>query len=155
MTIYPQMQPHVFAERRRVEFHETDLAGIAHFSNYFRWMEATENAFLKSIGIPLIEQSGTSFRGWPRVRASAKFQQPVTYGDDITIQLWIDEVRDRSVAWRFTVIRHRDGEPDTKAATGTTTTVYAEKDAGSPELRALEITETIRRRLNSVSGAQK
>ena len=34
---------------RRVEFSETDLAGIMHFTNYYRWMEICEHEFLRSV----------------------------------------------------------------------------------------------------------
>ena len=32
----------VYTYRKRVEFSETDAAGIVHFSNYFRFMEMAE-----------------------------------------------------------------------------------------------------------------
>ena len=36
-----------FRVTRRVEFHETDMAGIVHFSNFFRYMEFAEVEFLR------------------------------------------------------------------------------------------------------------
>ena len=39
-----------FQITRRVEFSETDLAGIMHFSNFFRFMESAEHAFFRSLG---------------------------------------------------------------------------------------------------------
>ena len=39
-----------FQITRRVEFSETDLAGIMHFSNFFRFMESAEHAFWRSLG---------------------------------------------------------------------------------------------------------
>ena len=42
--------PYEFKHIRRVEFAETDMAGIVHFSNFFRMMEATEHAFFRSLG---------------------------------------------------------------------------------------------------------
>ena len=36
---------------RSVEFAETDLAGIMHFTNFYRWMEVCEHEFLRSIGL--------------------------------------------------------------------------------------------------------
>ena len=38
---------------RRIEFAETDMAGIVHFSNFFRMMEATEHAFFRSLGLSI------------------------------------------------------------------------------------------------------
>ncbi len=39
--------PSGFSITRRVEFHETDMAGIMHFANYFRWMETCETDFYR------------------------------------------------------------------------------------------------------------
>ena len=39
-----------FKLTRRIEFAETDMAGIVHFANFFRMMEATEHAFFRSLG---------------------------------------------------------------------------------------------------------
>ena len=41
---------HEFTLTRRVEFSETDMAGIVHFSNFFRFMESAEHAFFRSLG---------------------------------------------------------------------------------------------------------
>ena len=42
-----------FEWSRLVEFYETDLAGIAHFSNFYRWMESAEHAFKRERGMIL------------------------------------------------------------------------------------------------------
>ena len=34
---------------RMVEFADTDMAGIVHFSRYFRYVEEAEHAFLRSV----------------------------------------------------------------------------------------------------------
>ena len=39
-----------FNVERRVEFSETDMAGIMHYSNFFRFMETAEHAFYRSLG---------------------------------------------------------------------------------------------------------
>ena len=50
---------HEFKLTRRIEFFETDLAGIVHFSNFYRMMESTEHAFFRSLQLapPLNLQS--------------------------------------------------------------------------------------------------
>ena len=40
-----------FTTTRRVEFGDTDMAGIMHFANFFRFMEAAEPDFLRSLGL--------------------------------------------------------------------------------------------------------
>ena len=59
--------PSEFSLTRPVEFHETDMAGIMHFANFFRWMEVCETAFYRSLGLPLISFVPGQVVGWPRV----------------------------------------------------------------------------------------
>ena len=59
-----------FSITRRVEFSETDLAGIMHFTNFYRWMEICEHEFLRSLGlsVDMVDENGRF--GWPRVKAA-------------------------------------------------------------------------------------
>ncbi len=43
--------PQAFTTRRFVEFVDTDMAGIVHFSAFFRYMEAAEHELLRSLGL--------------------------------------------------------------------------------------------------------
>jgi acyl-CoA thioesterase FadM len=36
-VVAPSKSP-IFIQQRAVEFHETDAAGLVHFTNLFRWM---------------------------------------------------------------------------------------------------------------------
>ena len=45
--------PYEFKLTRRIEFAETDMAGIVHFANFYRMMEVTEHAFFRSLGFSL------------------------------------------------------------------------------------------------------
>ena len=54
-----------FRYSRRVQFSETDLAGIAHFSAYFRFMEEAEHALWRAAGLSIGAAETTG--GWPRV----------------------------------------------------------------------------------------
>ena len=56
---------------RRVEFSETDMAGIVHYSNFFRYMESAEHAFFRSLGLSVVDRPEHAPEGervgWPRV----------------------------------------------------------------------------------------
>ena len=39
--------------RRRVQFYETDAAGIVHFSWFFRYMEEAEHALWREAGLSI------------------------------------------------------------------------------------------------------
>ena len=58
--------PYEYKVRRRVEFSETDMAGIVHYSNFFRHMEAAEHAFFRSLGYSVVTTQTDPPRGWPR-----------------------------------------------------------------------------------------
>ena len=76
-----------FEVTRRVEFYETDAAGIVHFSNFFRYMETAEHAFLRSLGHQFHEQHGEAEIGW------ASNNRFVVHDLDGT-PVWATEVRD-------------------------------------------------------------
>ena len=66
-----------FTTKRRIHFAETDLAGIVHFSNYFRYMEVAEHEFLRSLGISVHAEIDGRLVGWPRVRAECSYRAPL------------------------------------------------------------------------------
>ena len=57
----------VFRTTRRIEFGDTDMAGIVHFANFFRFMESAECEFLRSRGLSVkLDWEGQAI-GFPRV----------------------------------------------------------------------------------------
>ena len=74
-----------FRQTRRVQFAETDLAGIVHFSNFYRYMEEAEHAFYRSLGFSVHDMprdAPGSKVGWPRVHASADFRNPLRFEEE-------------------------------------------------------------------------
>ena len=59
-----------------------------HFSNFFRWMEACEAAFYRSLNLPLISFVPGSVVGWPRVKASCDYHAPLRFNDVIEVKLF-------------------------------------------------------------------
>ena len=81
-----------FRTRRRVEFAETDMAGIAHYANFFLWMESAEVDFLTGRGLNVdIGWEGRLLR-FPRVSASCDFLRPVTFMDVVEIAVQVERV---------------------------------------------------------------
>ena len=64
--------PYEHTSTRRIEFSETDMAGLVHFSNFFRYMETAERDFFEAAGVELINTQPGKLVGWPRVRAPAR-----------------------------------------------------------------------------------
>ncbi len=66
----------VFRTTRRVEFADTDMAGIVHFANFFRFMEAAEHEFLRSRGLSVAMDWEGERIGFPASRRRATFRIP-------------------------------------------------------------------------------
>jgi YbgC/YbaW family acyl-CoA thioester hydrolase len=90
-----------FRYRRRVEFPETDLAGIVHFSNYFRYMEAAEHAFFRSLDLSIHQERDGRIVGWPRVAAECSYLRPLKFEDEFEIHLIVRQKNHRSLTYDF------------------------------------------------------
>ncbi len=93
--------PSEFNLNRTVEFAETDMAGLMHFSNYFLWMEACEAAFYRSLGLPLISFVPGSVVGWPRAHVSCEYKAPLRFNDTAQVRLLVKEIRTKAVVYVF------------------------------------------------------
>ena len=83
--------------RRRVQFYETDAAGIVHFSWYFRYMEEAEHALWREAGLS-IAPPGADI-GWPRVATSFDFHQPLRFEDEFEVWLRIAAITDKTIRY--------------------------------------------------------
>ena len=93
--------PSEFRMTHRVEFADTDMAGIAHFANFFRWMEAAEVDFLRARGISVTMPWEGQRLGFPRVAASCAFARPVRFLDEIDITVRVQRIGRKSVSYSF------------------------------------------------------
>jgi acyl-CoA thioester hydrolase len=93
--------PYEFKAQRRVEFSDTDMAGIMHYSNFFRFMETAEHAFFRSLGFSIFPQDGQPRVGWPRVHASCDYARPLRFEDVVEIHLLVSEVRSKAITYQF------------------------------------------------------
>ena len=109
--------------RRRVQFYETDTAGVVHFSWYFRYMEEAEHALWREAGLSIHPPHGDIV--WPRVSASFDFQRPLRFEQEFDVVIRIAEITARTI--RYTSTRS-DG--DTIFATGSITAACAQKADG-------------------------
>src|SRR5262245_66555895 len=89
-----------FRYSRRVQFSETDLAGIAHFSAFFRFMEEGEHALWRAAGLSIgaAEETG----GWPRVAAAFDFKRPLRFEGEVEVTVCIAALTRRSVRYAVT-----------------------------------------------------
>lgn len=90
-----------FRLQRRVDFCDTDLAGIVHFANFFRYMEAAEVAFLKSRGLNVSLQWNGEHLGFPRVAVSCDYVSPAKFDDVLDIDVRLEKLGTKSVTYAF------------------------------------------------------
>ena len=94
-----------FLITRRVEFCDTDLAGIMHFSNFFRFMEAAETAFLRSLGLSvLLSRCGLEVC-LPRVHAECDYRAPLHFEDEVDVYLLVERKGTASLTYQFRFYR--------------------------------------------------
>jgi len=109
---------------RRVEFSETDMAGIVHFSNFFRYMETAEHAFYRALGYSVILKDFDPELGFPRVHAECDYKLPLRFEDFVEIHLLVREKRSRVLSYffRFSKVDEKGQNPK-PLATGLVTVV--------------------------------
>lgn len=131
---------------RRIEFSETDMAGLVHFSNFFKYMETAERDFFETVGVDLIRTTPGELVGWPRARAECKFNAPLRFGDTIDIHLAVKAVKDRAIDYQFRIFRRNEDGTRTQAGKGHMTTIFAQLLHGG-ELQSIELPEDLRARI--------
>ena len=132
-----------FCYTRHVKFYETDLAGVVHFSNYFRYMEEAEHALWRAAGLT-VDRAGAEL-GWPRVSVKFDYRNPLFFEDEFVIVVCIDTVTTRTIQYGFTITR--EGMP---IGTGSMTTVCATRQPDS--MSAIEIPADIVPKLRAAAG---
>jgi acyl-CoA thioester hydrolase len=111
--------------RRRVQFYETDAAGIVHFSWFFRYMEEAEHALWREAGLS-IEPPGSDI-GWPRVATSFDFHRPLRFEDEFDVHLRIAAITNKTIQYRCQML-----SGDVKIATGALTIACVSRRPNEP-----------------------
>jgi acyl-CoA thioester hydrolase len=126
--------------KRRIQFHDTDMAGVVHFSNYFRMMEEVEHAFFRTLGLSIVMTHEALEIGWPRVAASCEYFGPLRFEDEVELIMRVTKVGEKS--FNYEVEFQWEGR---KVALGKMTSVCCEMlDSG---MRSIPIPPGIRKKL--------
>ena len=80
-------------------FYETDLAGVVHFSCYFRYMEEAEHALWRAAGLT-VDRAGAAI-GYPRVSATFDYKSPLFFEDELTIVARVHAVTRGTISTRL------------------------------------------------------
>ena len=113
---------HEFKIVRRVEFSETDMAGIVHYSNFFRYMESAEHAFFRSLGYSVVTKQVDPPVGWPRVHAECDFKAPLHFEDEFEVHMLVTAKKSKTLTFAFR-FRKLSANPPVEVARGSITVV--------------------------------
>jgi acyl-CoA thioesterase FadM len=105
--------------RRRIEWIDTDAAGIYHWTTAFRLAEAAEAALHTALGI-----ADRTFGVTPRVSVAAEFRRPLRFNDPVEVELAVAAVGRSSVRYALAI-----NGPEGPAMTGQVTGVLIDADS--------------------------
>lgn len=110
------------------------MAGIVHFSTFYKWMEQAEHDYFRSLGLSIVTpQPDGSTIGWPRVSARCRFESPAFYEDIIELRLSVTRRGVKSLTYACEFWRDQ-----TRLATGEMKTVACRVRHGE-KLTSVEI----------------
>ena len=131
-----------FRMKKRVEFADTDMAGIVHFANYVRYMEETEHAFFRSLGCSVYEEiDNRSVITWPRLHVQCDYAKPLRFEDEVEIELIVSKRTNKTLNYHFYFFaRDEQGELQ-RVATGSMIAVCVKFDTITRAMQSIEIPE--------------
>src|SRR5262245_8530377 len=88
-----------FSITHRVQFSETDLAGIVHFSNFFRMMEEVEHAWFRSLGLSVVMHHEGLEIGWPRVSVACEYSGSPRFEDELELKFRVTRLGEKSMTY--------------------------------------------------------
>src|SRR5262245_28646176 len=124
------------------------MAGIVHFANFFRYMEAAEHAYLRACGLSVVAEWEGQPVSFPRVSASCDYLRPARFADVLEILVRVARVGRSSVTYSFEFLK-----PGETVAQGQITAVFCRVLPGHG-IEPLEIPGPIRERLVAGPPAQ-
>ncbi|HVR29092.1 MAG TPA: thioesterase family protein [Thermoanaerobaculia bacterium] len=168
MNLSPPLHEHL--TRRRVEFADTDMEGIIHFSRFFIFMETAEHQFLNALGSSVASRHNGKRLGWPRTAVGCEFLRPVRFEDELGIRLLVLRKGARAITYgcEFRLVPGvvsttprtsydvgaADGARDELVARGQSTSVCCsmEEEGG---LRSIEIPPGLAERIAEIGAEEK
>jgi 4-hydroxybenzoyl-CoA thioesterase/acyl-CoA thioester hydrolase len=90
-----------FCTTRRVEFRDTDAAGIAHFSAFLFYMESVEHELLRHLGLSVLWADELGPVSWPRVAVNCDYSGAARFEDVLDVRLRVARIGEKSVTYEF------------------------------------------------------
>lgn len=138
--------PHEFTTTRKVEFADTDTAGVVHFAAFFRYMEEAEHEFYRSLGESAYRWGPDGVIGMPRVSAQCDFLRPLRYPEEVEIHLTVREKSSKAIGYDV-VFRTVGADASAEVARGAMKVVYASRAHGAQEWTAADLPPLLREQI--------
>ncbi len=93
----------MFETEIRVRWVDTDRLQVVHFSNYFRYFEAAEEEYYRSMGLnyqTLHEKYGIAL---PRVEVGCTYRSPARFNDLLRVILTVKEIAEKTILYDFAI----------------------------------------------------
>jgi acyl-CoA thioester hydrolase len=134
-----------YVHRRRVQFYETDAAGIVHFSWFFRYMEEAEHALWRAAGLSI--HPPDSPIGFARASATCDFRRPLRFEDEFEVTIRIAAISRKTVSYSCVLTKD-----DVTLATGSMTVICVRTEPDG-SLKATDVPEEIAARFAVADAA--
>ena len=123
--------------KRRVEFMDTDVAGIVHFTAFFRYMETAEHELMRAVGMPVEVLRVERKLGFPRVSCSFDFRKPLKFADELEVRIHVARLGKQSITYVAEIVRD-----DEVLAEGQSVCACCEMQAGG-SFKTVEVPDDI------------
>ena len=93
-----------FFTQERVKFYETDLQGIMHHTNYFRYLETARVEYMRNL--ELLKDS--DFTGEPTVtvvEARCAYSNPLKFDEPFKIFVRVSEIKNASMTFEYNIVK--------------------------------------------------
>ena len=134
--------PYEYKTTRRVEFPDTDMAGIVYFANFFKFMESTEHDFFRSEGLSIHENGAEGMTGWARVHATCDYMRPAHFSDLLEVHLIVRAKTEKTLRYSFDFRVLDDGKVELTIIVETRTHRYAKKRRARPAAQEVATAES-------------
>ena len=135
-----------YKKQRRVEFSETDMAGIIHYSSYFQYMEEAEHELFRSLGLSIVLEDGGASYGFPRIATRCEFSRPLRFEDLVDVQLRISRIGRGSITYQYLF-----SLADEEVARGEVTVACVTRDAEG-KMKSSELPKALSSQLSVYPG---
>ena len=98
----------IFTRKHRVAFVDTDMAGLVHFTNILRYMEESEYAFLRSVGLSVTMTDERGRYGFPRLSVNCNYLKPARFEDELSTHVRVVKNDGKRIQYAFSIVRDHD-----------------------------------------------